>query len=75
MIASYLTFPIHSDTYKGTATAEAQRQEHLVKALEDQTLTFTFPSGDIEISVLNGFDCVLSSDCISITSTDTILLS
>lgn len=75
MIAGYQTFPIHNDTFNGTATAEPQRAEHLVKALADQTLTFAFPSGEIEFDVLNGFDCVLSSDCSNITSTDAILLS
>jgi len=75
MISGYQTFPIHDDTFSGTATAEPQRGQHLVKALADQTLTFAFSSGPIEFDVLNGFDCVLSNDCQSITSTDAILLS
>jgi len=75
MISGYQTFPIHNGTFKGTATDEPQRGQHLVKALADQTLTLKFSVGNIEFDVLNGFDCVLSNDCQSITSTDVILLS
>ena len=76
MISSYQTFPIHVDTYKGTATAEAPRVEHLVKALDSCTITFTFTDAStLAIDVLNGFDCVIGADCASITSDSTILLS
>ena len=76
MISGYQTFPIHVNTYKGTATAEAPRTEKLVKAMEDVTITFTFTDAStLAISVLNGFDCAIGNDVQSITSDGAILLS
>lgn len=76
MIASYQTFPIHVNTYTGTATDESPRVEKLVKALADCTITFTFTDAStLAIDVLSGFDCVVGNDIHSITSDDAILLS
>ena len=75
MIASYQTFPITNETYIGTATAKLPFGERLLRANADGNITFTFPSGNVVLTVNEGFDCVISADCTAVTSTASILMS
>ena len=77
MIASYQTFPITIKTVKVAAsTATAPLGERLLRANANTTITFTFTDDTtLAITVLEGFDCVYSSDVKSISADAEILMS
>ena len=68
-------FPIQANTFVGTATDLNMNGYKIVHASADGDLTFTFTSGDITISVVNGMDIAVSNACISMTSSMEVWVS
>ena len=73
---TYQVFPITSETYVGTATAEDLLTERLVKALEGGTITFNY-AVPIVVTVVAGMDFYVNDDglCDDVTSTAAIMMS
>jgi hypothetical protein len=73
---SVQVFPIHADTYIGTATAVSTYGFKILHAEADATVTFTLEGGATKvISMLAGEDVGIADIVASVTSTATIRMS
>ena len=69
-------FPIQANTYIGTASSVSAIGFKIVHAQADGDITFNFGGGVSKVvAVLNGADLALGNDCVSVTSTASILMS
>ncbi len=75
-ISSYEVFPIRKDTFVGIATALDVTEYNLVHFQADSNIVFTFEDASIKsIDFTQGMDIALPTDCVSITTIASVLVS